>query len=92
MSATLQVQEKTTLLPFVPHSQYGPAQQYCLREIFNTNGQLVWQKSPRGFISFFDYDPASGTLRQKIEDVDLSSMSTPPPWDGCKSRAADCTW
>ncbi len=78
MFATLQVQEKITLLPSVPHSENGPAQQYCLREAYNENGQLVWQKSPRGFISYFNNDPATGTLRQKIEDVNLALMSTPP--------------
>ncbi len=53
-----QVLEKVTLLPAVPGSQHGEGAVHSVRSVFDSFGRLLWQKSPRGFITFTQYDRA----------------------------------
>ena len=67
---SFQVREKVTILPAVSPTQHGTGHANTVRSVFDENGRLVWEKSPRGFLSHFQYDDATGALRRRIEDVD----------------------
>ena len=75
---SLQVTEKVTLLPAVAPEQHGENTLHCARSVFDTLGRLLWQKSPRGFITFTHYDSASNVLLRRIEDVDVATYNSEP--------------
>jgi hypothetical protein len=72
---SLQVHEKVIILPAVDLAHHGTGLANTVRSILDQNGRLVWEKSPRGFISHFIYDDANGAVKRRIEDVDVSRTS-----------------
>lgn len=75
---SLQVTEKVTLLPAVGPSQNGENVIHCARSVFDSLGRLLWQKSPRGFITSTHYDVATNVLHRRIEDVDVAAYNNEP--------------
>ena len=81
-SGSLQMQQKTTTLPVIPAHQNGSGVADSIVEVFDQYGNLTWKKDQRGFITNFTYDPATGALSERIDDVDMSLITTPgaPSW------------
>ncbi|MCA9268299.1 MAG: hypothetical protein KDA41_07500, partial [Planctomycetales bacterium] len=75
---TVQILQRTTTLPAVPASQNGDGTSAVITEIFDADGRLVWQRGPRGFIDYFAYDPVTGAMTRRIQDVDMTLMSGAP--------------
>lgn len=72
---SLQVTEKVTLLPTVGPLKNGANAVHSARSVFDTLGRLLWQKSPRGFITFHHYDLTTNVLLRRIEDVNVAVYS-----------------
>ena len=53
----------------------------------------MWTKDERGYISYKEYDLASGNVTQSIEDVDDTQLTVPSGWstpaDGGKHLVTD---
>jgi len=75
---SFQVREKVTLLPAVPTTQNGQNVAHTLRTIYDDRGRVTWAKSPRGFITHFQYDDVTGAVIRRIDDVDTSRISGVP--------------
>ena len=72
------VQEQTTTLPIVDASQNGSGTANSEVSILNEGGQVIWQKDPRGFITYRAYDPVTNAMVQEIRDVDMSQVTGYP--------------
>jgi RHS repeat-associated protein len=79
-SGTAQMRERVTSLPAVSSGQNGPGASATRTEQFDTNGNLVWLRDERGFITYYQYDPSLGVVTQTIEDVDGSQLTLPTGW------------
>lgn len=83
-SGSLQYRQRTTIYPVVTTGQNGPGNPVSpdlsprQTEIFDTYGNVIWLRDPRGFITYRSYYVATGALTQQIEDVDTSRMSGVP--------------
>ena len=75
---SFQVREKVTMLPVVPTAQNGTNHAHTLRIIFDDRGRVTWAKSPRGFITHFQYDDVTGAVTRRIDDVDTARISGYP--------------
>ena len=75
---TLQVKEVIRTLPVVSTEENGMGVAYQEKTVFDEDGRVNWQMNGRGVITFRSYDPATGALIQRIEDVDTSRMSGVP--------------
>jgi hypothetical protein len=73
---SFQVREKITSLPPVSSDNNGSGLRHTLRSIFDPYGRLVWEKSPRGFVTYFEYDLTTSGLKRKIEDVNIAMAVT----------------
>ena len=78
-SATLQVMQKTTGLPIIPTTQNGDGNTYTRLEYYDVYGQLTWRLDELNRLTFTQYDNASGTALQTIQDVDTSLSNSPQP-------------
>jgi len=80
---SFQYGERTTWLPEVPTSEHGSgtdlpdAQRDIHEEIFDETGRVVWEKTLRGTINYFLYDPVTRAIVRQIQDVDMSEQSMP---------------
>lgn len=79
-AGTAQPLQKTTTLPVVPTSQNGSGAADTITEIFDEDGHLIWQRDPRGFITYRAYDLPTGAVTQEIRDVDGDQLTLPPGW------------
>ncbi len=79
-SGTAQMEQRTTTLPVVPSGQNGPGTTDTITEIFDEEGNRIWQRDPRGFITFQAYDLPTGALVQLINDVDGAKVTLPSGW------------
>ena len=77
---TLQVEERTTVLPAVPAAQNGSGTAATRTERFDLRGNLVWSRDERGTISYNKYDTLTGNLLQSIADVNGSLLTLPTGW------------
>jgi RHS repeat-associated protein len=75
---TYQVREKVTVLPGVPTLQNGSGIAHTLRTFYDERGRPTWVKSPRGFITHFQYDDVTGAVVRRIDDVDASRITGVP--------------
>jgi RHS repeat-associated protein len=75
---SFQVREKVTLLPAVPTVQNGSNTAHTLRTIYDDRGRVTWAKSPRGFITHFQFDDVTGAVTRRIDDVDTARISGVP--------------
>jgi hypothetical protein len=64
----------------VPTGQNGTGTTDTMTEIFDEEGNLVWQRDPRGFITFRAYDLPTGAVVQEIQDVDGAKLTLPTGW------------
>ena len=78
--STIQIDQRTTTLPVVPTSQNGTNTTDTITEIFDELSNLIWQRDPRGFITYHAYDLPTGALIQSIQDVDGAEVTLPSGW------------
>ncbi|HEY5313267.1 MAG TPA: RHS repeat domain-containing protein, partial [Pirellulales bacterium] len=76
-AGTSQLSEKVTTLPVVDPSHNGRGATVTQREIYDTYGNMNWERGPRGFIDYFNYDVTTGARVVQIEDVNDSLLSMP---------------
>jgi len=77
-SGTVQTQQLTTTLPAVPTSQNGSGTSATRVRRFDPNGNLVWLKDERGYLTRHTYDSAAAARTQTIRDVDTSQVGDAP--------------
>jgi len=80
-----QIRTKIRSLPLVPVNENGTGGVAQVTSVRDVAGRVVWERSPRGFISFYAYDERNGAMVLKIEDVDTADTSglspaLPPGW------------
>ncbi|MGO9108944.1 MAG: Calx-beta domain-containing protein [Thermoguttaceae bacterium] len=72
------IEVETTTQPAICNGQSGTPDQHGSgiqaqsEDVYNSLGQLVWSKDANGSISYTAYDPATGAVVQRIQDVNLS--------------------
>ena len=77
---TVQMQERVTILPAVSAEQNGPGTTATRVEQFDLLGNRTWLQDERGYITYFQYDVATGALAQQIQDVDGTQLALPSGW------------
>ncbi|GAA5120576.1 hypothetical protein JIN84_05765 [Luteolibacter yonseiensis] len=65
-------------LPVVAPEENGSGKTYQVASNYDSYGRLVWEKSPRGFITNYVYDVATGAVVRKIEDALVTPLSGAP--------------
>jgi RHS repeat-associated protein len=66
----------TTTLPVVGADQNGPGSAAVSSRAFNQVGQETWSKDADGFLIYTAYDPTSGSVVKRIEDVNTALTGT----------------
>jgi RHS repeat-associated protein len=66
----------TTTLPVVGADQNGPGSAAVSSLAFNQVGQETWSKDADGFLVYTAYDPTSGSVVKRIEDVNTALTGT----------------
>ena len=80
-TGTVEMQERVTTLPAVPASQNGSGTSATRRDQFDVHGYRTWQMDERGFITRRKYDVPTGTVVQRIDDVDTGlTVDEPTGW------------
>lgn len=79
-SGTNQILQKTTTLPTVPTAENGSNTTTVQQEQYDLFGNMTWEQGPRGFIDFFSYDVTTGTMTERIRDVDPATVTLPSGW------------
>ncbi len=77
-TGTVQMEQRTTTWPAVTTAQNGSNTANSRIERFDEWGNLIWIKDERGFITRLKYDLATGTVNQRIDDVNTSLVSDEP--------------
>lgn len=77
-SGTCQIQEQTTTLPVVPSAQNGSGVAASRKRVFDLLGNLTWTMDERGIIARQVFDPVTGGLVRRVEDVDTTVESGVP--------------
>ena len=67
-----QASQITTTLPLVGADQNGTGTAAVSTQTFDAVGRPVWSRDADGFLSFTQYDPVSGTVLKRIEDVNTA--------------------
>ncbi len=87
-TAHQQIQTKTTTLPTVPTSQNGSGVATTMGQYYDNLGRLRWTQDGEGYINYYSYNPAIGSVAYQAVDVNPAS---PPSaltsgsagnWDG----------
>ncbi|MDW8264105.1 MAG: hypothetical protein RMJ52_02115, partial [Gemmataceae bacterium] len=73
---TAQPASVTVTLPAVPTAQNGSGTATTLTTVFDTFGRPIWQKDGSGFLTYREYDPATGAVVKEIRDVDTTQTAT----------------
>lgn len=73
-----QHEQLVTKLPVVSAEQNGSGLVDSRTERFDTFGNLIWERGPRGFIRRHVYDSVRGVLTQSVEDVNTTLVSDEP--------------
>ena len=66
----------TTTLPTVSTTQHGSGTAAASTDIYNSLGQVVWSRDAAGSISYTAYDPATGAVKEQIQDADVDSTNS----------------
>ncbi len=66
----------TTTMPTVSTAQNGSGVAATSTVAFDTDGRVVWSKDAGGFLTYNQYDQATGSLLKTIADVDTTQTST----------------
>lgn len=75
-SGTNRVASVTTTLPAVTTAQNGPNAATAVVVTYDTYGRPVWTKDAAGFLTYTEYDTATGAVVKTIEDVDTTQTGT----------------
>ncbi|MDW8267040.1 MAG: hypothetical protein RMJ52_17095, partial [Gemmataceae bacterium] len=73
---TAQPASVTVTLPAVSTAQNGSGTATTLTTVFDTFGRPIWQKDGDGFLTYIEYDPATGAVVKEIRDVDTTQTAT----------------
>lgn len=76
---SLQMQQRTTILPVISTGQNGDGNTYSREEVFDAYGRVTWQQDELGFLTRTQFDDATGAVLQTIQDVDTSIVTDAPP-------------
>lgn len=79
-AGSVRMLQRTTTLPAVPTWQNGSGTSATRVERFDKFGRLEWLKDERGYITYKEYDLASGNATQSIDDVDDTQLTVPSGW------------
>ncbi|HEX8911045.1 MAG TPA: RHS repeat-associated core domain-containing protein [Humisphaera sp.] len=77
-SGTVQPQTVTTTLPTVTTAQNGSNAAAAVVTVLDPYGRPVWMRDADGFISYTEYDAATGAVTKAIADVATSLVSNEP--------------
>jgi RHS repeat-associated protein len=79
-----QVQSVTVTRPVISAAQNGPGVADTETTFYDSYGRPIWTKDGDGFLSYTQYDPATGGVVKTIEDVDTTKTADfqdlPPGW------------
>lgn len=76
-----QFKSRVTVLPFVSSGQNGPGPvPIAISEVVDEDGNLIWLRDERGFITHFQYRADLNRLTQRIDDVDGKLTTLPSGW------------
>ncbi|MCE9554457.1 MAG: autotransporter-associated beta strand repeat-containing protein [Planctomycetes bacterium] len=71
---TTQLESTTVTLPVISAAQNGPNVADESTTVNDTYGRVIWTKDADGFLTYFEYDQATGAVTMMIQDVE-----TDPP-------------
>jgi RHS repeat-associated protein len=74
-SGTTQVQSQTVTAPAATASQNGPDAPAVTTTFFDGYGRPVWTRDADDFLSYTEYDPATGAAVKTITDVDTAQTA-----------------
>jgi RHS repeat-associated protein len=75
-SGTNEIVSVTTTLPTVTTAQNGSNAATAVTTVFDAQGRPVWSKDQAGFLTYVQYDPATGGVLKTISDVDTTQPGT----------------
>ncbi|WP_439623362.1 RHS repeat-associated core domain-containing protein [Gemmata sp.] len=76
VTGTNEVVSVTTTLPTVTTAQNGSNSVSTVTSVFDDHGRPVWMKDASGFITYVQYDPATGAVVKTITDADTAQTGT----------------
>jgi RHS repeat-associated protein len=88
----LTFQQRITILPAVSARQNGSGTSDTRTEICAPNGQLLWLKDERGFISEFTYDDATGAPVRTVRDYNTAASSSSSGTSSSSSTTVPDGW
>jgi hypothetical protein len=74
-TGTTQMQSEAVSAPTISSTQNGPGSADTTTTYFDTYARPIWTKDPDGFLSYVQYDPATGAVVKTIDDVDTTKTS-----------------
>ncbi|MBS0266027.1 MAG: RHS repeat-associated core domain-containing protein [Planctomycetes bacterium] len=77
---TCAIQQKTTTWPVISAAQNGSGVAAQMFEYFDACGNLLWKMDERGFIFGMSYDVPTGSMIQRIDDVNTALVNAPAGW------------
>ncbi len=75
---TFQIDQLTTTLPVIATTAHGTGLEEETDAVYDLEGFLIWERDPRGVITWRDYDPATGAVVRRIDDADPALLPDPP--------------
>jgi RHS repeat-associated protein len=69
---TNQIYSCTTTLPAVAFDQNGSNVSTSTIDIYNQSGQVIWSRDADKYIAYTAYDPITGAVTKKVDDVDTN--------------------
>jgi hypothetical protein len=78
-TGTFSPTELTTTLPTISTAENGPNSSTAETQVFDADGNVVWERDPRGYVSYTAYNISTGAVAETIEDVTSSDAPTSPP-------------
>jgi hypothetical protein len=87
---TAQIERRTTTLPVVPTDQNGSGMADTITEIFDEEGNVIWQRDLRGFITLREYDLVTGAVERQIRE--WKARRSRCRRAGRRRRAGASTW
>jgi RHS repeat-associated protein len=73
---TAQPASVAVTLPAVSAAQNGPGTATTVSTVFDAYGRPVWERDGDGYITYVEYDPATGAAVKRIVDVDTTQTAT----------------
>ena len=77
-SGTFQVMQRTTTWPAVTADRNGTDIAAARAEFFDQQGRMTWLRDERGTLTRFQYDAATDSRRQVIQDVKCANITDEP--------------